>query len=367
MTTICFVGLMNLPILSDGQYQGTTGGEELQHCLLAKELANRGYRVTMACLDLGQPARFTKYEITVFRMFRATRRRSFVKRVFNAASVFKTLRATDATLYYTSGRNWVTYFVGFYCFCFQRAHVIRIAHDNDVNNFPKLGLTYSLKRFLFGFIMRRAKEVLAQTPYQKESLMKNYSIGSSIARMLVEAHPSDADSLRDDRLILWVNNMRPFKRPELFLELAQQYPQYNFLMIGGALREYPDIFREIEFRASNIPNITFLGQVPYSEIQQYYNLARIFVNTSDSEGFPNSFLQSWAAGTPVLSFFDPDRLIEKFDLGISVKSFAEMSDALRVLLSNQDLWQNKSNNAVQFIRERFDRELVISEYLEAFL
>jgi glycosyltransferase involved in cell wall biosynthesis len=42
----------------------------------------------------------------------------------------------------------------------------------------------------------------------------------------------------------------------------------------------------------------------------------MLLSTSDEEGFPSTFLEAWASGTPVVSLkIDPDGLIERAGLG----------------------------------------------------
>ena len=48
--------------------------------------------------------------------------------------------------------------------------------------------------------------------------------------------------------------------------------------------------------------MTFHGAVPYRDAGALYSRARVLVNTSDVEGFPNTYLQAWASGTPVVAF-----------------------------------------------------------------
>ena len=51
---VCFVGLGNLPVLAPEYSDRPAGGEELQHTLLARALARRGWRVSMIVADYGQ-------------------------------------------------------------------------------------------------------------------------------------------------------------------------------------------------------------------------------------------------------------------------------------------------------------------------
>jgi hypothetical protein len=69
--------------------------------------------------------------------------------------------------------------------------------------------------------------------------------------------------------------------------------------------------------AASCPNLRFIESVPYHRIQDHYDRARIFVNTSEWEGWPNSFIQAGLGRAALLSLaVNPDGLFEKFRLGV---------------------------------------------------
>ena len=55
MTKVSFVGLDNLPVISRAHNRHGIGGEQVQHTLLARALARRGFEVSMVVADYGQP------------------------------------------------------------------------------------------------------------------------------------------------------------------------------------------------------------------------------------------------------------------------------------------------------------------------
>jgi glycosyltransferase involved in cell wall biosynthesis len=63
-------------------------------------------------------------------------------------------------------------------------------------------------------------------------------------------------------------------------------------------------YQHIADEAATLPNLEFMGFLPFAEADVYFDRAALFVNTSDHEGFPNTFLQAWARSVPTVALFD---------------------------------------------------------------
>jgi glycosyltransferase involved in cell wall biosynthesis len=100
-------------------------------------------------------------------------------------------------------------------------------------------------------------------------------------------------------------------------------------------------------------------------VNDYFERSRVFVNTSEIEGFPNSFLQAWARGTPVVSFFDPDGVIASEGLGRTVSNLHEMKDAVNRFCNDADEWRAASKRCTAFMARRFNEEKILATYIEA--
>ena len=202
-----------------------------------------------------------------------------------------------------------------------------------------------------------------QSTSQAEILARSYGLASRVAGMLVEAPQPVA--VRDID-VLWVSNIRQLKRPDRVLELAEHLPEVKIHMIGGALPGEEALFRHVKHAAAAKANILFHGRLPYADSNRLYSRAKLLVNTSDVEGFPNSYLQAWIRGVPVVTLIDPDRVIEREGLGVAVRSPAQIRDAIVQLLDNPTAWNEASDRCYAFIAREHGEDRVLAAYLDTF-
>jgi glycosyltransferase involved in cell wall biosynthesis len=183
-----------------------------------------------------------------------------------------------------------------------------------------------------------------------------------VARPMRAAQPADKDID-----VLWVSNIRQVKRPDRMLEIARAMPGQRFHMAGGPSPGEEELFLRIQAEASTIPNLTFRGAVPYLDVGALFSRARLFANTSDLEGFPNTFLQAWVRGIPVVTMFDPDGVVQRSHLGSSHVSVPETIAGLDALLRSESAYRAASSAALEFMERRFGDDKVLGPYLEALM
>jgi glycosyltransferase involved in cell wall biosynthesis len=104
--------------------------------------------------------------------------------------------------------------------------------------------------------------------------------------------------------------------------------------------------------------------MPYDDVNRCLARTKVFVNTSDVEGFPNTFLQAWARKVPVVSYFDPDGIIRGKGLGYRPDDEADMCRALRELLSLETTRIEIGEKAHSFVLTQYSAESAAKRYLE---
>lgn len=349
---ICFLGQDNLPVLAREYNHYGVGGAQLQMTLIAKALVKSGYSVSMVVGDYGQEDGAVWQGIKTYKTFKPNEGLPVIRFVYPRwTSTWVALARADADVYFTSCAGMQVGLLALFCNSVNKGFIYRLASDLDADP-RKVFIRYWRDRKLYEFGLNRADSILCQNDKQRELLKNNCSLSATLIRSLVE--PPFIDLALHDRNIeiLWVGNLRNIKRPDLAIELGRRLPKRYLHMVGGPLKDFSELFENIQRDADSLSNITFYGRVPYHDVGDLYDRTRVFVNTSDSEGFPNTYLQSWRRGVPVVALFDPDGLIRREGLGYAVNSMDEMQQAVEKLLTNDAEWHACSERCRRYIEQR---------------
>jgi glycosyltransferase involved in cell wall biosynthesis len=81
------------------------------------------------------------------------------------------------------------------------------------------------------------------------------------------------------------------------------------------------------------PNLEYLGEQSQDEVNELLARAHIYVNTSQFEGFANTFIQAWMREVAVVSLHvNPDGVFEREGVGVHAGSEDELMRAVRQLI-----------------------------------
>jgi len=351
-----------------GGNQGYIGGVERQTTLMARWLAARGYRISLVTWDEGQA---DDEVVDGVRVIKTCSRDSGLPglRFFHPrwTSLIRALRRADADLYYHNCAEYVTGQVALWCRHNGRKFVYSSASDLDCT--PGLpDLKKWRVRVLYRYGLLHADRVVVQTRKQQNMLRDGFGRESSVLPMpcpgLSATEYRAPDPPRhDSSRILWVGRICPHKCPERLLELARLCPEMQFDVVGPADDGYA---REICDRARSLPNLKFHGAIPRARMPEFYQHAGCLCCTSVLEGFPNTFIEAWSHGLPVVSTFDPDRLIAESRLGVAAQDVAGLAAGIRQLIQSPDEWLRVSARVRSYYVENHTPDAVMPRFLGVF-
>ncbi len=164
---------------------------------------------------------------------------------------------------------------------------------------------------------------------------------------------------------MWVGRYAGLKKPEIFIDLAGKIKTEKFIMICPYKKEDFERWKKLKAEAEKISNLIFMEKIPFNKIQDYFYAAKLFVNTSDFEGFPNTFLQAAQAKTPIISLnVNPDNFISEYNCGIFCENnFEKMFQNTKELLQNKEELKIKGENIFNYLKQNHDIK-VINKHLE---
>ncbi|MFZ4598656.1 MAG: glycosyltransferase family 4 protein [Terrimicrobiaceae bacterium] len=336
-------------LILDEQSTRTSGGAELQVALLARELAGRGHEVVIAAGDMGQGDGLNLQGVKIRNAGKFHTGRLF-EMVGAIPRVIRVLREERPEWVIVMGwtawlfilwavRPFLGFRLDFTC-----------ALDSEINGVYRR--EHPVFGSLFEFAVRRCDARHAITQGQKDCFEAR-GMDCTLYRYLVFRRKSPAMGEKSVDF-LWVSRCQPIKRPGVFVDLARSLPEASFEMICPA--ENRGLWDEVSARAGGCANLTFVESVPYHRIQEFYDRARIFVNTSEWEGWPNSFIQAGLGRAALLSLdVNPDGIFEKFGLGMFTAGDRErFVEAAREMLADPVRLRSMQDGCAAFVEQMHD-------------
>ena len=159
--------------------------------------------------------------------------------------------------------------------------------------------------------------------------------------------------------------------PKIFNQVRQQHPQASLILIGG---DSSDIETQSQstwqlmqnrFQDDDLHSVTYLGKIPYHEVQQYIKKAHVCVFPSFAETLGMVTIEAMAMHKPVVNtrIGWAKELIVDGESGFLVhpKNHQEYAAKITSILNDNALAKKLGDNARERVEKKFDITKIAAE------
>lgn len=353
------VCLISVEIFAWGKY----GGFGRATRLIGRELVKRGVKVTAVVPR--RSGQGPEEELDGIRVL------SFKpSQLFSAAKLF---RQVDADIYHSEEPSMGTYLA--MRAMAHRKHLVTFRDPRDWTDWrtefslPSLSPAQVLANWLYednplvAHAVRQAHGRFAAAQMIIPKARRKYKLDTDPLFLPTPVNVPDVNLKAEIPTVCFVSRWDKRKRPELFFELAHQFPQVRFLAAGQSRDiEYDLYLRQTYGGLPNLELLGFIDQFAGDELSNLLSKSWILANTAAREGLPNAFIEAAAHNCAILSGVDPDEFASRFGYPVQGDNFA---DGLAYLLEN-DNWRDLANAGYRYVRETFAIDRAIDRHLEIY-
>ena len=288
-------------------------------------------------------------------------------------SMKRLIRECDADIYHSQHPSFATWLAR--RTMPDRRHVVTFRDPKEFEDWwleltnPSLSKTQVLLNWLYEdsllvrSAIRRADGLYSAAPSVNEKLRRKYGFAEDPALLATAVDLNWNVVKAETPTVCFIGRLDRRKRPQLFFELAREFPHVRFLAAGRSNDAEWDA--ELRSRYGGTPNLELLGFVDQFEsarLQSILSQSWILVNTSVREGLPTSFLEALANRCALLSSVDPGGVTQRFGYYVRDDNFAT---GLATLL-HADAWRERGAAGWEYVRESFEIESVIERHLQVY-
>lgn len=355
---ICFIQTYCYSLFNKNLNQ-KFGGSEVQLFLISKELSkDKNFSISFIVGDFGQEKIEESGNIKLYKSCTPKTNDNLIIKFFQAIKYYNLLNKINADVYFTSTANSIIGIVSLFCKRKNKKHIHRTAHIMDVDkSFIK---SNGILGNIYRYGLEKSDLIITQCNDYKKLLKINHDIDSTVIKNSFEIIERKRIN---KQFILWVARYEKWKRPDLFLRLAKFFPNKKFIMCCNKNENMGKEWEEIKNKAIRLKNMKFYEEISINEIQDFFDKAKVFINTSEYEGFPNTFIQAGIGKTPILSLnVNPDNFINKYNCGFYCNNdFEIMKNYLEKLLNNKIIYNKTSMNIFRYVKSNHNIKNNIKE------
>lgn len=197
---------------------------------------------------------------------------------------------------------------------------------------------------------------------------KEYLIENGVKKEIIDVLPDAVDlenfcpvPMKKEYDIITVARFDPAKRLEIFLQVIakvkEKKPDIKVALIGDGIlkKELVELSQELDIEK----NVHFLGYK--NNVENYYNASKIFILTSEREGFPMVVLEAMGCGLACV-VSNVGNILDLADDGynsIVVQDWADVESytlGVLKLLNEPSCYNSISYNAIKSVRENYSYE-----------
>jgi glycosyltransferase involved in cell wall biosynthesis len=308
------------------------GGAEVQATMLAHALKAKGLRVAHLVYPVPAPRRVDASSPTLVERpdWQGDGGRG---QLAETRAIWRCFQQADAAAYIVRGSGGHVLAASTFCRARGRRFVFSSSSELDFDfarpdRNPRMLQMYKAS-------LRLAARLALQTEQQRELAVRALPrCDPVVIPSFAEPGPSPNGA---GQYFLWADRLVEYKLPDRFVELAEALPEARFRMVACPGAETPPGMAErIEAAAERLPNLELLPPRRRTELLDEMRDAVAVIKTSRVEGVPNTFLEAWARGVPVLSLnVDPDAKIANNDIGVAAAGSME-----RLIEGAASLWRD---------------------------
>ena len=245
--------------------------------------------------------------------------------------------------------------------------IYRVANDMDADQRYRTRLL-KYEQIAYKYGLKKTDVILCQNSYQYDNLKIKFPEKSLhiLHNPFLKTHDTNIYSFEDRKYVAWLGVFQKQKNLSLLYKIAKQVPEINFKIAGMPGNSMDNDTQNALKNLKELSNIGFVGYLPRKQVPSFLSNAACLLNTSHYEGFSNTYLEAFSAGTPVIAPVnaDPDHIIKKNGLGFAVKNNSDFPVVIQGVFENKEKFVEISKQCQKYVYKNHNPEILAKRLVD---